>query len=77
MYTLYTKDGCSYCTMAKNLLTEEGKQFTTVNNPPQEIVDKLKHDTGHKTYPFIYHGKKFIGGFTDLQALLKPYDEDF
>ena len=56
-------------------------QYIEFKNPPQHIVNELKETTGQKTYPFIYCGKTFIGGYSELsdynkttQVLQSEYD---
>ena len=61
--------------MAKDLIkdfvggTDEAfsKYVEVSHNPPQDVVDKLKEDTGHTTYPFIYFDGSFVGGFDQLK----------
>jgi glutaredoxin len=58
--------------MAKDLIKDYVEdQFDdmveVINNPSKEIVDELKEQTGHTTYPFIFFDGEFIGGFTELQ----------
>ena len=69
---LYTKDGCSYCDMAKELLEE--------NRINHEIVDlsfdldlqkKLIDKTGQVTVPYVFVNDKFIGGYNNLLLLHK------
>lgn len=40
--------------------------YTEVRDPPVKVVEELKASTGHKTYPFIFCGDTFIGGYTEL-----------
>ena len=59
--------------MAKDLITDYvGKSkfnqlVEVVHNPPQEVVEQLKEETGHKTYPFIFFDGSFLGGFDQLK----------
>lgn len=67
---LYTKEGCSYCTMAKNLLSEKQIKFESIeigNN--QDLFTKLSNQTGQNTVPFIFIDGRFIGGYQDLKKL--------
>lgn len=41
-------------------------QYIEFKDPPQNVVDKLKESTGQTTYPFIYCGDTFIGGYNEL-----------
>ena len=81
MFLIYSKDNCSYCTKAKEWFKEFNLQYIEFNNPPQQIVDNLKETTCQGTYPFIYCGDTFIGGYKELlddnritTVLRKEYD---
>ena len=69
--TIYTKETCPYCVMAKNLLKQKG--VTKLNeiridlDPAQK--DKMIDLTGRMTVPQIFIGKTHVGGFDDLKAL--------
>lgn len=74
MYTVYTKKGCIYCTKAMNLLETLNLPFQTMDiTEDVETKNKLLEQTSvynHRTFPFIFQGKKFIGGFTEFQNLV-------
>lgn len=69
-FLIYSKDSCVFCERAKNWIDDYfgdgGQHYIEFKNPSKHVVDKLKEDTGHTTYPFIYCGNTFIGGYTDL-----------
>ncbi len=71
--TIYTKQTCPYCIMAKNLLTHKGvKTFNEIRidldaNKKEEMIAK----TGRMTVPQIYIGDTHVGGFDDLSLLNK------
>lgn len=71
--TIYTKEPCPYCVMAKNLLKQKGvSEFTEIRideDPAQK--DKMIQITGRMTVPQIFIGKTHVGGFDDLSALNK------
>jgi len=53
--TLYTKDYCPYCVMAKNLLTSIGATYEEVdvtNN--QEVLIQIAQKSGMRTVPQIF-----------------------
>lgn len=71
---IYTKNGCTYCTQAKTLLTIRGVKFEEVN---VELVDGAKErmlaecaeaNYTPRTYPQIWLDGKHVGGFTELKA---------
>lgn len=68
--TIYTRDGCGYCSKAKALLMSKGVEFKEYNatvNPDyrQEMMDR----TGGRTFPQVIIGDKHVGGCDDLHAL--------
>jgi len=73
-WKVYTKDGCSYCKKAKDLLGKHKLPFETVeitdSNRKQiyNIIDK-KTDS-YRYFPVIFKNKKFIGGYTELEKML-------
>ena len=68
MYTIYTREACNYCDMAKAEMKRLGIRF---NEIPQ--TEKTIHDLHEKlgkhtfTYPQIFNSSNIlIGGFEDL-----------
>lgn len=69
--TIYTRQGCGYCSRAKALLASKGVDFTehdATGNPElrQEMIAKSK---GGMTFPQIFIGDRHVGGCDDLHAL--------
>ncbi len=69
--TIYTRQGCGYCSRAKALLTSKGVAFTehdATGNPAlrQEMIDRSH---GGMTFPQIFIGETHVGGCDDLHAL--------
>jgi glutaredoxin len=68
---IHTKSGCPYCDKAK-LFFEENKipyqeeHYDTNNDDYQQKRDLLLGKTHHKTFPQIFVGDTFIGGYTEL-----------
>ena len=70
MYTIYTQNKCSYCTMAKDLMREHHIKFCEVNiTNSVEAKRKLK-EAGYKTVPQIFNGKHLVGGYAELKESL-------
>lgn len=71
--TIYSKETCPYCTMAKNLLTQKGvKEFKEIRiDLDQSQKEKMIQITGRMTVPQIFIGDTHVGGFDDLSALNK------
>jgi glutaredoxin 3 len=68
--TIYTRNGCPYCTQALALLTKKGAKFTEYNASKEpayraEMVEK----SGRNTFPQIFIGKTHVGGCDDIHAL--------
>ncbi|KAI1713467.1 glutaredoxin domain-containing protein [Ditylenchus destructor] len=77
---MYTKSGCGYCTMAKDLLNKESLPFheknlvkIKANSPSEEAyqnyVNGLVYITRQSTVPQIFVCERFIGGYTELSQL--------
>lgn len=69
--TIYTRQGCGYCSRAKALLASKGVDFTehdATGNPDlrQEMIAK---SNGGTTFPQIFIGDRHVGGCDDLHAL--------
>ncbi len=71
--TIYTKETCPYCVMAKNLLKQKGvSEFEEIRiDLDPEVRQKMIDITGRMTVPQIYIGNTHVGGFDDLSALNK------
>lgn len=77
-YTIYTKDSCPYCGMAKNALESLGFTYEERKIPDTATTEELQTRVTEaaegvivKTVPQIFHGDKYIGGATDLLKYLK------
>ena len=69
--TIYTRQGCGYCTAAKRLLDRKGAIYVerdATGNPElrREMIDR---SSGHSTFPQIFIGPVHVGGCDDLHAL--------
>nr|BDC16902.1 glutaredoxin [Sicyoidochytrium minutum DNA virus] len=70
---VYTKKGCPFCTRAKTLLKDNGFDFAeiVINTEAKDYEDVraklILQSGGHRTYPFIFVGDIFIGGFRELE----------
>lgn len=73
--TIYTIPDCFFCEIAKNYLTRKSLDFKENSLKPR--IDTTNNDqmktlfskTNSKTFPQIFVGDKFIGGFEDLKKL--------
>jgi glutaredoxin len=66
---VYTKNMCSYCTQAKNYLTNKGIEFETINIEEKPEAREFVINEGHRTMPQIYIDGKSIGGYQQLVEL--------
>lgn len=67
---VYTKDPCPYCVLVKRLLQNlnypyEERDLTV----SQDEMDKIKQETGWRTFPIVIVHNKVIGGYMDTKAL--------
>lgn len=71
MLTLYTKNNCSFCMMAKGLLKNNDIAFEEINVEQDQSAFDFILSEGHRTMPQIYRdGELFVeGGFQGLQAM--------
>jgi len=66
---IITKEGCPYCSMLKDKLTEDGIDFIEVNK--DSAVKEGMWVDGWKTVPQLYLDNRWVGGYTDYIALGK------
>ena len=84
-YTVFTLSECTYCTLVKELLKEENdviyiqcdrylkedrfqfiKEMNTLTNRPE-----------HKTFPFVFKGSYFIGGYDETKIFYEKNNLNF
>ncbi len=83
-WTVYTKENCQYCKWAKNYLQYREFEFEEKTSDPDNILNKYRTSEecadglckrGSLTYPVIFYGDTFIGGFNDMiQYTADEYD---
>lgn len=73
MLTVYTKNNCSFCMLAKNLLKKKEIAFEEVNVEHDEDSKMFLISQGHRTMPQIYDGDELFveGGYTGLMEKLE------
>lgn len=69
---LYTKPTCPYCVRAIKILTDKGIELVNhdVSQDPALRAKASERAGGHSTVPMIFLDEKFIGGCSELQALV-------
>lgn len=72
---IYTTQTCPFCIKAKKLLSTLDLNYTehNVENSFEEMTKKLseKFNKSISTVPQIIINDKYVGGYTDLEALYK------
>lgn len=71
---VYSKDGCSYCVKAKQLLNNKKIGFTEHKlgeNGIDRAFIQTKAGKPVSTVPQIFIDDKHIGGYTELEAYLR------
>ena len=68
---VHTKPGCKYCDLSKTFLNDKNIPYTPINyDPLLENYDLLKSElmnkTNHYTFPLIFIGDTFVGGYSEL-----------
>ncbi len=69
--TLFTKEGCSHCTRAKQLLQEHGMDYEEVTLGNGITTRSLRAVSGNATTPQVFIGGKLIGNADDLAAYFR------
>jgi glutaredoxin 3 len=68
---IYTRQYCSYCCFAKELLSRKGVSFREIDvTENQEMRQQMtQRSNGRTTLPQIFIGPTHVGGCDDLFAL--------
>ena len=70
MITIYTKDNCQFCDMAKALLENRGVQYNTINVSEKSEARDFLIENGHRSVPQIFRGTTHIpGGYQGIAAM--------
>jgi glutaredoxin 3 len=68
--TIYTRNGCPYCTSAVSLLTKKGAKFSEFNaSVNADYRAEMMAKSGRNTFPQIFIGSTHVGGCDDIHAL--------
>lgn len=68
---VHTKNGCKFCELVKEFLTNKNIPYIVVHYDPlltnyDKMKNKLMNKTNHITFPQLFVGEVFIGGYTEL-----------
>jgi len=68
---IYTRQYCSYCQFAKELLARKGVSFheIDVTGNAEMRREMVQRANGHTTFPQIFVGATHVGGCDELYAL--------
>jgi glutaredoxin 3 len=68
---IYTRQYCSYCHYAKELLTRKGVGFREfdITAHPEKRQEMTERTNGRTTFPQIFIGTTYVGGCDELYAL--------
>lgn len=76
-FTVYTKTGCKFCSLVKELLEDESPLIidtTPCIEEDKEVFLAFTESIGainYKTFPMVFFDGKFIGGFKETFELIK------
>jgi glutaredoxin 1 len=71
--TIFGRPGCGFCSRAKQLCEIKSFNFTYIDIWKEKITKAdLEKTIGRpvQTMPQIFHGKQYIGGFTEFEAFV-------
>lgn len=72
MYTVFSKDNCQYCEMAKRLLDANQQDYLEVKLGRDMQIDEFKtRYPNQRTVPLILKDGQEIGGYQDLETYLR------
>jgi glutaredoxin 3 len=68
---IYTRQYCSYCHFAKQLLSRKGVEFREIDVTGNEDLRQhmAERTQGRTTLPQIFIGSTYVGGCDELYAL--------
>jgi glutaredoxin 3 len=67
---IYTKENCSWCDRATQLLDSRRQKYTLIRvDEDTAKLDEMVRRSGRRTVPQIFINDQPIGGFDDLSAL--------
>jgi glutaredoxin len=68
---IYSKDECSFCDKARNLLRAEGKEYLEYKldrDFKREVLKEVFPQA--KTFPVVTIDGNYVGGYTELSQLI-------
>lgn len=93
IFTMYSISNCIYCEKMKELFISNNLEYNKIDcdefvrNEDEELKEEflnfIKKNAGkeYKTFPMIFFGNQFIGGYNETNEYIKckmlKFDEDF
>ena len=70
---VYSSDSCYYCAQAKKLLDKLNLSYEEINiqSFPEKRDEMLSRSNGKRTVPQIFVNDQHVGGFDELNNLIK------
>lgn len=70
---IYSKPACKFCTLSKEFFKNHKIPYEEVFLDPKsegyhDQVEELLSKTSQTTFPFIFVGSHFVGGYSDMVA---------
>lgn len=67
MLTIYSKDKCEYCDLAKKFLSERSIEYEVIDMTGKD-ASELKKETRQTFFPFVFDKTDgtFIGGYFEV-----------
>lgn len=72
MFTIITMENCRFCKMALELMNEKNLNVIKIDRLDTTARSYIETANSHRqreTYPMIFRGNEFIGGYDDLKRL--------
>jgi ribonucleotide reductase alpha subunit len=70
-FTIYTKDKCKFCEYTKKYLQNHNYEYIEQPKLTEDVLQFLRQSGKLVSYPQIYYGEVYIGGFEDLLKFTK------
>ena len=67
---IYTLRSCPFCVRAKALLDSKAASYTEIDvTADYDERGRVSNRSGHPTFPQVFIGDAFVGGYDELVAL--------
>lgn len=66
MYHLISKEDCSWCKKARDLIEDQGEMVVVYHYKEHPMIIKLMFEANLKTVPQVWYNGTYIGTYEDL-----------